>query len=381
MEFEFDKEMDSLLRQTAKGGNVFAAENPNSEHIDADEISMFAENALPEKVKPYFLKHLADCGRCRTILSNTILLNSEAETENATSISVEETKAETVAVSSEIPWYKNFFSTKNLAFGMGALALIFAVGIGFLVVRNANESMTSEVAQENTNINIATADKPSSDEMSESSEADLANSNATSMDANLSNVESNTETATTSPNQTSENKQSANNEPEKDASGNIAETSERKDEKRDAPKAKTPPIDTENVTADISSQEKTQTDDEGRNRSQNDGIARKQSAPPPPPMMTRRSEPMPQESAKKRESEDDQSSNSMMSAPSRKINGKTFNRKNGVWYDSAYKSQATTNVRRGTSQYKNLDSGLRSIGNQLDGTVVVVWKEKAYRIQ
>lgn len=381
MEFEFDKEMDSLLRQTAKGGNVFAAENPNSEHIDVDEISMFAENALPEKVKPYFLKHLADCGRCRTILSNTILLNSEAETENAASISVEETKAETVAVSSEIPWYKNFFSTKNLAFGMGALALIFAVGIGFLVVRNANESMTSEVAQANTNVNIVTAEKSSSDEMSDSAEADLANSNATSMDANLSNVESNAETATTSPNQPSDDKQSANNELEKDASGNIAETSERKDEKRDAPKAKTPPIDTENELADVSSQEKTRTDDESRNRSQNDGIAGKQSSPPTPPMMTRRSEPMPQESAKKRESDEDKSSNSMMSAPSRKINGKTFNRKNGVWYDSAYKSQATTNVRRGTSQYKNLDSGLRSIGNQLDGTVVVVWKEKAYRIQ
>lgn len=380
MEFEFDKEMDSLLRQTAKGGNVFAAENPNSEHIDADEISMFAENALPEKAKPYFMKHLADCGRCRMILSNTILLNSEAEMENAASISVEEIKAETVAVSSEIPWYKNFFSTKNLAFGMGTLALIFAVGIGFIVLRNANKSMTSEVAQANTNVNIATADKSSSDEMSESAEADMANSNATSMDANLSNVESNAETATTSPNQLSDNKQSANNELEKDASRNLVETSERKDEKRDAPKAKTPPVDDENITADVSSQEKIQ-NDESRNRSQNDGIARKQSAPPPPPMMSRRSEPMPQESAKKQESDEDKSSNSMMSAPSRKINGKTFTRKNGVWYDSAYKGQATTNVRRGTDQYKNLDSGLRSIGNQLGGTVVVVWKEKAYRIQ
>lgn len=381
MEFEFDKEIDSLLHQAAKGENMVALVNPSSEHIDADEISMFAENALPEKAKPYVVKHLADCSRCRTILSNTILLNSEAEMENAASISVEETKAATVAVSSEIPWYKNLFSTKNLAFGMGALVLIFAVGIGFLVVRNANESMNSEVAQANTNVNIATAEKSSNDEMSESAEADMANSNATSMDANLSNVESNAETATTSPNQTSDNKPSANNSIEKEASGNLVETSERKDEKRDAPKAKTPPTDSENITADVSSQEKIQNDD-SRTSSQNDGIARKQSAPPPSPAISaRRNEPMPPESAKKQESEDSISSNSMMSAPSRKINGKTFNRKNGVWYDSAYKGQATTNVQRGTPQYKNLDSGLRSIGNQLDGTVVVVWKEKAYRIQ
>jgi hypothetical protein len=35
----------------------------------------------------------------------------------------------------------------------------------------------------------------------------------------------------------------------------------------------------------------------------------------------------------------------------------------------------------GTDSYKNLDGGLRAIADNLGGTVVVVWKEKAYRIQ
>ncbi len=39
MELNFDKEIDSLLRQTAKGKSAFVDEIPNSNHLDADEIS------------------------------------------------------------------------------------------------------------------------------------------------------------------------------------------------------------------------------------------------------------------------------------------------------------------------------------------------------
>ena len=61
--------------------------------------------------------------------------------------------------------------------------------------------------------------------------------------------------------------------------------------------------------------------------------------------------------------------------------GKTFNNRERVWYDTAYTGQATTNVRRGSEEFKKLDSGLRDIANMIGGTVVVVWKTKAYRIQ
>ena len=63
------------------------------------------------------------------------------------------------------------------------------------------------------------------------------------------------------------------------------------------------------------------------------------------------------------------------------VGGKTFKRTNNVWYDSAYRGQTTTNVARGTQDYKKLDAGLRGIAANLGGTIVVVWREKAYRIQ
>ena len=66
---------------------------------------------------------------------------------------------------------------------------------------------------------------------------------------------------------------------------------------------------------------------------------------------------------------------------SRAVGGKTFNNRDGAWYDSSYHGQATANYRRGTAEYKKLDVGLRSIADTLGGTVVIVWKAKAYRIQ
>ena len=65
----------------------------------------------------------------------------------------------------------------------------------------------------------------------------------------------------------------------------------------------------------------------------------------------------------------------------KRVSGKGFQRRNNVWYDNSYRGQATTNVRRGTEEYRKLDGGLRSIAESLSGVVVVVWTGKAYRIQ
>jgi hypothetical protein len=63
------------------------------------------------------------------------------------------------------------------------------------------------------------------------------------------------------------------------------------------------------------------------------------------------------------------------------VGGKTFNRAGNVWIDSAYQNQATINISRGTDAYKKLDSGLRSIAENLSGTIIVIFNGKAYRIQ
>ena len=68
----------------------------------------------------------------------------------------------------------------------------------------------------------------------------------------------------------------------------------------------------------------------------------------------------------------------------RSVGGRQFVRRGSAWIDTAYRAQATTNVRRGTEQYRALvadEPGLRKIASQLEGEVVIVWKGRAYRIR
>src|SRR5262245_27934439 len=83
MELEFDKEIDAILRKSARGST---AASLNSAHLEPDEIAAFAENALPANARAFYIKHLADCDRCRTVLSQTISLMPEAEPAAASSV-------------------------------------------------------------------------------------------------------------------------------------------------------------------------------------------------------------------------------------------------------------------------------------------------------
>jgi hypothetical protein len=68
----------------------------------------------------------------------------------------------------------------------------------------------------------------------------------------------------------------------------------------------------------------------------------------------------------------------------RSVGGRQFVRRGGAWTDTAYRGQATTNVRRGSDQYRALiadEPGLRAIADQLGGEVIIVWNGRAYRIR
>jgi hypothetical protein len=68
--------------------------------------------------------------------------------------------------------------------------------------------------------------------------------------------------------------------------------------------------------------------------------------------------------------------------PTRSAGGRKFKRQGNAWVDSKLKSSMPVrNVARGSEEFDKLDSGLRSIAQQLGGEIVVVWKGKAYRIK
>ena len=67
------------------------------------------------------------------------------------------------------------------------------------------------------------------------------------------------------------------------------------------------------------------------------------------------------------------------------VAGRRFRKTGSVWIDVAYNSsQGTTNVTRGSEQYRALiadEPGIRTIAEQLKGEVIVVWKGHVYRIR
>ena len=139
---EFDKEIDAMLRDLAKG-DTFVQVLPDL-HLDADEISAFAENALPQKARLRTMEHLSDCSKCRKILANTILFNSETESE------IIHEEAKIVAAISVTPWYQRFFTFPTLSYAMGGLAVLLFGMIGLMVFQSSNNSESMVAKEENT---------------------------------------------------------------------------------------------------------------------------------------------------------------------------------------------------------------------------------------
>lgn len=352
---DHDIEIDSLLRRLAK--SEANAADAGAGHIDADEIAVFAENALPEKAKARVIAHMADCTRCRTILSNVIVLNREDS-------SPEPESAAGAAISFEIPWYKKLFSVRGLAAVMGVLVILMAGFFAVSLFRNmgpASDSVAMDTANANTSGPEELMPEPSANRVDD----DLTDGSSSSADANAVVPEAESDLApgaTPGP-------PAAPARDERFAERKVGEEKAVADDED----AARPNVAAGNRVA-LANQPKV-------------------SAPPPPVSDVRpAAEPAqaaeaakPDDAAAGRAARKDKAELGTLSlkreaGAKRQISGKTFEQKDGVWYDSVYKGQQTTNVRRKTSEYRALDSGLRQITDKLSGTVVVVWKTKAYRI-
>jgi len=382
MEFEFDKEMDSLLRQTARGETAFAAANPKSKiqnpkslHLDADEISAFAENALPEKTKLEFTAHFADCDRCRKILSNVILLNAEAT--KKTVHAPETAKIQTIA-----PWYKRFFAVPNLAYAMGALVLIFGGLIVFTFLKSVpRNSEVSQARETPMSIPVANPDgetpaiaesnaaamsnsASTMSNMSMTNSAPVHSSNASMANASTKGVSTNSNAATVSNKQTAAEKEKAKAEPPSASDSALAKTTDKSENQM-------------SVAGASLAARNTQPTVKGEKRAQEENKIIKSDAPPKPAqssgMTARSASDAPAKNTRNKEAD---------KIETRAVGGKVFRHENGVWYDSAYSGQGATHIARGSEDFKKLDVGLRSIADAFGGTaIVVVWKGKAYRIQ
>src|SRR6185503_21033568 len=64
MRQETNNEMDLLLRRLGRQQETSAS----GDHLDADELSSYAENVLPPAARTRYTEHLAECARCRDLV-------------------------------------------------------------------------------------------------------------------------------------------------------------------------------------------------------------------------------------------------------------------------------------------------------------------------
>ena len=390
MELEFDKEIDSLLRKN--GGaerGVLVGDTPGGSqrvHLDADQLSAFAENAVPEKSRALYMSHLADCDRCRRILSGLIALNAEAEPAE------ERVVAPAIVPAASIePWYRRLL-LPNLAYVMGGLVLIFGGLITFSLLQSSTGSDTISQSVANTSSArgpMEVADELQSTAMPSNTNASVA-ANQPVMNANAS---SNSVAANAAPSGSTSSPLK-----EKDAAPADDRLADLSVDGVDAAKPTAaapapmppPPAQTQPSEAVPSAEQEARREEKGRSimvkkRSADEredaALAAKQGQDVARTQAGGVAKPTPGPSRDLSQNFPNRANNTYEMYEEKRVGGKNFRNRDGVWYDLAYRSQATTNIRRRSDEYRKLDSGLRSIAESLSGTVVVMWKDKAYKIQ
>lgn len=404
MELEFDKEIDAILRKARPNKGVLVGDDPpepkeprdKKPHVDADAIAAFVEDAVPEKTRRVYIEHFADCDHCRRQLAFAMQMMPEAGAETVAESAVAGPEIEKPDLS-----YQSIFRSPQIAVAMGALVLAFTGILGYLVLNQQQTQTDATVAIQTQKIEQRHGgpyDAESAETIPTPSEVPTVSLNANA--AAASNVAANTAIAGQNEAPNSSVKPAAEMAPANAApearSGQFqvdgASGSENnfvldaQDAAKTQPPAKKsaalaaapPPATTDSVAGGVAANER---DEKKAVKEEADKDARSLMKRKGDDRALRRD--FPAAAAKSGPAQNNQSnqSNVYQMTVSRSVGGKTFSNRDGAWYDSAYKNQPTTNYRRGTAEYKKLDSGLRSIADTLGGTVVVVWKSKAYRIQ
>jgi hypothetical protein len=388
-----NNEVDLLLRALARertgaasqsGSDGGDAESISSDHLDADELNSYAEGLAPVPARARYTEHLAECAACRGIVVGL-------------------TQAAGVATRFEDPaqtggagfWTRlsEFLSPKVLGYAIPALVLTAVIGIGFValkqrqgpefVAQNERPGQAPPAAQHQTDSGPLSATQPqptvqngivsgrNAEQLKEKTALEDEKLQAgqgsgkpevsvarvvPSKDAGEADVASGVESRPYAPEPKAAEAPPPPPviNPEKSAELATGRTEKREDQPRDQDEAF-----------------RVQTGDEhGPNRSRNNTaqVATQRGAG----VMAGRGP-----SADKNKKGADVETRSIM--------GRHFIRAGDGWVDTAYEySQATVRVARGSDQFRALvadEPAIRTIAAQLNGVVIVVWKNRAYRIQ
>lgn len=397
MRDETNNEMDLLLRRLGRRQDIFAPDA--GDHLDADELSAYAENALPAAARARYIEHLADCSRCREL---AVQLTASAGVARA---------AQTTKVLELSGWRKflaGLFSPMVLRYAAPALGLIVVAVIGVMVMRrdqpNEYVSQVQPGTTEKKEIGVTPPGVEPNQQLHDSAPTP-ADSTANKIAENkILHQQSDAPAPESSPVAVAQNEPPPSKPNSQPAAAGASATGV---STASAPATAPAPAPAAKVEA---ASDEAQRRDADKSRKQQEAEVRvapsevskkgfdlgkvdnKRSEEP----AAMRARPAKSKSSAGEESSGRGGSVGSLrdgvdreekdkSAETKVVAGHRFRKEGGVWTDTAYdRSRDVVNVRRGSEHYRTLigdEPAIKTISDQLDGEIIVVWKGRAYHIR
>lgn len=394
-----NNEIELLLRSLAKHKGIDSPAHDamseafaNDVHLDVDELNSYAEGVLPAPARARYTAHLADCDRCRGIVTQLTLETGASDRHKQIEQEVGVTFWQKLAV---------FFSPPVLRYAIPAFLVFAVIAVGVVALRQqrrselvaqnqpaspqaaATEITDARLKEKGNDASVTTADRP----LAKSSNA----APTTDKEAKGSPKGG---VAQESRSADSVSVASGKESPESAVASSAAAEPSYAPEPGAVPPAATPRTTLADSAKPQSAAKGKPTESDAPSRQREDAkigakdeaaenrvaVAKLGAGSVAGNVQGNRTEEARRGSGasgrveKKTESETE----------TRAVAGRRFRRQGNVWVDTAYESsRPTINVARGSEQYRALvadEPSIRTIAEQLSGEVVVVWKGRAYWI-
>jgi len=405
-----NNEIDALLRNLARRGRGLstalntAPDTTNVVHLDADELSAYAERALPPSARGRCTAHLADCDDCRKIVVQLSLAAGPLPAEPR----VVEAP---IATPGWMQKLSALLSPKMVRYALPVLGLVI-IGVAFFGLRQQQrQGAISEyvaVKQDHASTPAPNAARAGTDQPTFRNDGSVIERGRSQKEADsraaASAAEATPVAADSSAGKKEEKKaggeSDSTREAPKVAKADADKTAKTEEKPADAgqpttaraepppPASKAAPV-TQEQQKDLA--RNNSIEDRGRDanvnaqrkgpaRNENEVASQTQRGPAKGQAQT-------QSASKMKATEDDAAgarAGSNDEAETRTLFGRHFRRVGNAWVDTAFKSSMPfRSVTRGTDSYQALvadEPVIANIANRLSGEVIVVWKGHAYRI-
>jgi hypothetical protein len=417
MRQETNKEIDLLLRRLSgrDGEAVRDSETQlDDRHLDADELSSYAQNVAPPKARVRYTEHLAECSTCRRLATELSL---------ALGVTTAAAPVETVPAASGLKKFlSSLFSPLVLRYAVPALGAIVVMVIGFVVMRQRSQYETFVAQNEGRQV----AAPNYSTQAPASPAAGAFDDQRAEQRAGAKAENPSPLAGATDPGRISG--ETAPKEPKQEAAGTADSAAA-----APAPVTTTPgpevlpytqrrvnelPVVQATPAASLSPKANITTDgiDEAKKKeisakreaqpvakTDEAKTEKEQANEPPPRDAPRAAKSVAANRAEESKARPDTNAvspagaggvraargrrdeDSKDDAETRSVAGRRFRKDDGIWTDTAYDSSTrTVNMARGSEQFRALvadEPAIGTIAEQLDGVVIVVWKGRAYRIR